>query len=102
MGGVGKDVNSIINTSFFFVYYNLLGVFCTVNFVRRKNGQVVNKPQMRLLLKNSGGTFFAKPDRYISFSCRKMKLIVHILGVGHLVCELEITQKILSFQMARL
>ena len=89
VGGVGKDVNSIINTSFFFFYCNLLGVFCTVNIVRRKCRQVVNKPQMRLLLKDPGDTFLAKADR--------QKFIVRILRVGHLVSDLEITRKILSF-----
>ena len=56
--GLGIDVNSIKNKCFFFflVYCSLLGVFSTEN-IREKNGQVLNKPQMRTLLKNSGGTF---------------------------------------------
>ena len=49
-GGWGKDVNSIINTCLF-VYCSLLGIFCTENIIsKKKNGQVVNKPQIRLLL----------------------------------------------------
>ena len=50
-GGVGKDVNSIINT--FLGLLQLVKGFCTENFVRKINGQVLNKPQMSgLLLKN--------------------------------------------------
>ena len=49
-GGWGKDVNSIINTCLF-VYCSLLGIFCTENIISKKtNGQVVNTPQIRLLL----------------------------------------------------
>ena len=53
MGG-GDDVNSILNT-FFFIYCSLLGDFCTENIIeKKKNYQVLNKPQMRLLLKIPG------------------------------------------------
>ena len=47
-GRVGKDVNSIKNT-----------FMCVLKTERhRKSGQkVLNKPQMRLLLKIPGGTF---------------------------------------------
>ena len=41
----------------FFVNCSLLGVFCTEIIIRKKNGQVLNKPQMRQLLKKPGGTF---------------------------------------------
>ena len=35
-------------------------------FKKNKNGQVMNKPQMRLLLKISGGTFYQiQTDTYI-------------------------------------
>ena len=35
-----------------------LGDFCTENIIlKKRNGQVLNKPQMRLLLKIPGGTF---------------------------------------------
>ena len=39
----------------FFIYGSLLGDFCTENAIkkREKNGQVLNNPQMRLLLKKS-------------------------------------------------
>ena len=63
-GGVGKDVNSIINTCFFFVYCSLLLFFVLAFlFIRgktnkqKKNGQVLNKPQMRLLPISSNGVF---------------------------------------------
>ena len=40
---------------YFFIYGSLLGDFCTENAIkkREKNGQVLNNPQMRLLLKKS-------------------------------------------------
>ena len=47
--GVGKDVNSITNICLF-VYCSLLGIFCNENIISKKNGQVLNKPQIRLLL----------------------------------------------------
>ena len=53
--GEGKDVNSIINT--FLCLLQLVKGFCIENFVRKINGPVLNKSQMRLLLKNPGGTF---------------------------------------------
>ena len=49
-GGWGKDVNSIINTCLF-VYCSLLGIFLYwKHHKQKKNGQVVNKPQIKLLL----------------------------------------------------
>ena len=50
-----KDGNSIINECFFNLLQQLVRGFCTKNI--RKNVQVLNKPQMRLLLKNPGGSF---------------------------------------------
>ena len=59
-GGVGKNENSIINT-FFSVYCSLLGLFRTKNIIRKRNGQVMNKRQMR-----PGGTFLQiQTDIYI-------------------------------------
>ena len=46
-GRGGKGVNSIINTCLF-GYCSLLGIFCTENIISKKNGQVLNKPQIRL------------------------------------------------------
>ena len=37
-------------------YSSLIGVFCTEKR-KKKNRQVLSKPQIRLLLKNPGGTF---------------------------------------------
>ena len=48
---MGKNENSIINT-LFCVYCSLLGLFCTKKIIRKRNGQVMNKRQMR-----PGGTF---------------------------------------------
>ena len=47
-GQLGKDVNSIINTCSF-VYCSLLAVFLYWKHHKKKEGQVLNKPQMRLL-----------------------------------------------------
>ena len=51
--GIGKDVNSLINTCFFF--------FCPTaacqGFFRTKWSTTQSKRQMRLLLQNPGGTF---------------------------------------------
>ena len=55
--GVGKDVNSITNICLF-VYCSLLGIFCNENIISKRNGQVLNKPQIRLLL----GWFVAAQD----------------------------------------
>ena len=53
---MGKDVKSIKNTCFFFwVYCSLLKLFVLKH--EKKDGQLLNKPQMRQLLKNPGGTF---------------------------------------------
>ena len=77
MAGLGKDVNSIINTCSF-VYCSLLGVFCTGNIIRKKKVQVLNKLQMGLLLKNPGGS----ESRQISISIfnnyrNQSHLVVH-------------------------
>ena len=50
---MGKDVKSIKNTWFFLVYCSFLELFCT----ETKDGQLLNKPQTRQLLKNPGGAF---------------------------------------------
>ena len=63
-GGRGEMKNSIINTCFM-TYCSLLGDLCTENIIKEKNGQVLSKPQMRLLLKKSWRYPFANPDRYI-------------------------------------
>ena len=58
-GGVGKDVNRIKTHVSLFIWSILqlmLGVFCTEN-ITKKDGQLLNKPRIRLLLKNAGGTF---------------------------------------------
>ena len=60
-GQLGKDVNSIINTCSF-VYCSLLAVFLYWKHHKKKEGQVLNKPQMRLLLKILE---IANPDRYL-------------------------------------
>ena len=60
MGG-GEHVNSILNTCFL-IYGSFEGDFCTEKIIfflkKKQNSQVLNKPQMRLLLKISGGTFY--------------------------------------------
>ena len=44
---------------FFFIFCSFLGNFGTENIIKeKKNGQVLNKPQMRLLLKIPGGIFY--------------------------------------------
>ena len=55
-GGVVKDVNSIKNMFFVFSLLQLVRGFLYWKH-KKKNGQVLNKPQMRQLLKNPGGTF---------------------------------------------
>ena len=52
---MGKDVKSIKNTWFFLVCCSLLKLFVLKH--EKKDGQLLNKPQMRQLLKNPGGTF---------------------------------------------
>ena len=50
------------------MFYDLLQLVrgsCTENIIKEKNGQVLSKPQMRLLLKKSWRYPFANPDRYI-------------------------------------
>ena len=50
------------------MFYDLLQLVrgsCTENIIKKTNGQVLSKPQMRLLLKKSGRYPFANPDRYI-------------------------------------
>ena len=50
------------------VYCSSLEVFCTEN-ITKKNGEVLNKPQMNQLLKNPGGTFLQiQTDRKIRIS----------------------------------
>ena len=68
-GGGGEDVNSILNTCFLDLLQLLRG-FCTEKIIKKKkqtkqnkNGKVLNKPQMRLLLKISGGSRYVY--RYI-------------------------------------
>ena len=55
----GEDVNSILNTSFW-IYSSFKGILVLKRSLKKekKNGQVLNKPQKRLLLKISGGTFY--------------------------------------------
>ena len=50
-GGWGK-MRTALETRFFSVYCSLLGLFRTKNIIRKRNGQVMNKRQMR-----PGGTF---------------------------------------------
>ena len=75
-GVVGKDVNSIINP-LFLVYCSLLGFFFFTKNIeenKKRNGQVLNKLQMRLLLKNPGGTLLQIQTVYIySFTHRRNK-----------------------------
>ena len=52
-GGEGGDGNSIMNTLSSCLLQFVRGFFCTESIIRKKNGQVLNKPQMRLLLKKS-------------------------------------------------
>ena len=77
-GVVGKDVNSIINRPPFFSLLQLVRFFLTKNIEenKKRNGQVLNKLQMRLLLKNPGGTLLQIQTVYIhiySFTHRKNK-----------------------------
>ena len=57
---VGKDVSSIFS-KFVWLLRLVRNFFCTENIITKKKnkkiGQVQNKPEMRLLLKNPGGTF---------------------------------------------
>ena len=58
-GGVGKDVNRIKTQFSLFIWSILqlmLGFFCTEN-ITKKDGQLLNKARIRLLLKNPGATF---------------------------------------------
>ena len=55
-GGDWEDVNSILNTCFL-IYCSFKGIF-VLKLSFKKNKQETNKPQMRLLLKISGGTFY--------------------------------------------
>ena len=70
--GGGEDVNSIFNTFFFNPLKLLSGIFVLKRSLKKKekkNGQVLNNPQMRLLLKISGGTFYQiQTDIYCSLS----------------------------------
>ena len=63
-GGSEETKNSIINTCFL-IYCSLLGDLCTETIIKEKDGQVLNKRQMRLLLKKSLRYLFANPERYI-------------------------------------
>ena len=76
-GVVGKDVNSIINRPPFFSLLQLVRFFFllkTSKKIKKRNGQVLNKLQMRLLLKNPGGTLLQIQTVYIySFTHRKNK-----------------------------
>ena len=57
---------------FFFVYCSLLRVFCTENIIRKKKGQVLKKPKMRLLLRNPGSTFLQiQTDIYVNLNGKK-------------------------------
>ena len=56
-GGGAEDVNSILNTCFL-IYCSFEGGFCTEKIIKKMDGQVLNKPHMRLLLKISGGAFY--------------------------------------------
>ena len=75
-GLVGKDVNSIINP-LFLVYRSLLGFFFFTKNIeenKKRNGQVLDKLQMRLLLKNPGGALLQIQTVYIySFTRRRNK-----------------------------
>ena len=60
--GGGGDVKSILNTCFF-ISSAFKGIFVLKRSLKKKqnqkkNGQVLNKPQMRLLLKISECTFY--------------------------------------------
>ena len=69
-GGVGKNENSIINTRFFSVYCSLLGLFRTKNIIRKRNGQVMNKGQIR-----PGRTFLQiQTDIYIYIFVKRCPL----------------------------
>ena len=71
-GGGWEDVNSILNTCFFdllqllrgFLYEKIIKKKQKNKTKQNKNGKVLNKPQMRLLLKISGGTRYVY--RYIA------------------------------------
>ena len=60
--GVGKDINSIIKC--FFVYYSLLGVFCTENIIRKKWSST-EQASNETVAKTSWRYLFANPHRYI-------------------------------------
>ena len=47
----------------------MLRFFCTENILIKKIGLVLNEPQMRLLLKNPGGTFLQiQADMFLQFN----------------------------------
>ena len=72
--GVGKDVNSIMyKCFFFFVYCSLPGFFCTSNIIT-KNGQVLNKPQMRLAKKSWRYLLQIQTDIHVC-KCHKYHLV---------------------------
>ena len=56
-GGSREDVNSIFNTCFFLSTAACLEIFLLKISFKKKNGLVLKMSQMRLLLKNPGGTF---------------------------------------------
>ena len=63
-GGGWEDVNSILNTSFFFYLLQLFRGFLNWKNHVKKNGQVPNKPQIRLAVaKNSWRYLFANPNK---------------------------------------
>ena len=62
----------------------MLRFFCTENILTKKIGLVLNEPQMRLLLKNPGGTFLRVQTDisihifYYLYIYKYLRLIVHL------------------------
>ena len=53
----GKMKTALKTRLFVFCVLQLVRVFFCIENIRKTNGQVLNKPQIRLLLRNPGGTF---------------------------------------------
>ena len=65
---MGKDVNSVINTCFFFCFFFCPTAACQ-GFFRTKWSTTQSKHQMRLLLQNPGGTFLQIQTDRQTFTC---------------------------------
>ena len=74
MGGRGGGGDEKQHYKHMFYDLLLLGDLCTENIIKKKNGQVLSKPQMRLLLKKTMEVPFCKSRQiyiYIYIVCTK-------------------------------